>query len=357
MFATLRLLILLAAASLFAATAGAREAGEMRLQLVRIMDPSGFEKPMVAATSLVPADWTTEGAVYWNLNGRCTGGQQVDWTAVSPDGEAFIHLLPAVSWRYNNQNFANPADCINGRFDSADAYVNAFAGQSGGRVVDVQRDPASQQLLSQYPFFSEQPGDPYTRIWSDTAAVTYEYSRNGVPYTAVMVLFTRHNHTIAGHSSGYSVLETGYGVATNRVVFAAPSSSFGNYQAAFQLFTRNYRVNPEWQARMARHGAKMSEIAIESGRKIAEITSKTYSDISDQSMESWRRRNESFDTGTRETSEWIRGVETYDADTPTGQVELPTGYDRAFQMNDGTFVVTNDHFFDPMDGRQLGVTQ
>jgi len=55
-------------------------------------------------------------------------------------------------------------------------------------------------------------------------------------------------------------------------------------------------------------------------------------------------------------------VETYDADVPTGQVELPSGYDRAFQLNDDTFVVTNDAFYEPfrdsgIDGRELTVTR
>jgi hypothetical protein len=79
-------------------------------------------------------------------------------------------------------------------------------------------------------------------------------------------------------------------------------------------------------------------------------------------MESWRRQNDSSDRTQRETSEWIRDVETYDADVPTGQIELPSGYDRAFQLNADTFVVTNDAFYEPfrdsgIDGRELNVTR
>ena len=58
------------------------------------------------------------------------------------------------------------------------------------------------------------------------------------------------------------------------------------------------------------------------------------------------------------TVEVIKGVETYGADTPTGQIELPNQYDRAFQLNDGSFVVTNNVMFEPyrdtgLDGTEL----
>ena len=43
------------------AAAQAEGPGEMRLKLITIMDPTGFEKPMPAARSILPADWTTTG--------------------------------------------------------------------------------------------------------------------------------------------------------------------------------------------------------------------------------------------------------------------------------------------------------
>ena len=113
---------------------------------------------------------------------------------------------------------------------------------------------------------------------------------------------------------------------------------------------------------MNRYNQQMNQQALQSSRKISSIISNTYSEISDMNMESWRKRNESSDRMQRETSEAIRGVETYDADTPTGQIELPSGYDRAFQLNDDTFVVTNDAFYEPyrdsgIDGRELSAQQ
>ena len=354
------LIIAATAACAFALPAIGQSGAAKRMQLVKLMDPTGFERPMVAATTVLPQGWTAEGGVIWRIGGDCQSGQTTDWTATSPDGKAVIRMFPSASWRFNNQGLPAGRDCIPAAFNSADQYVQGFMASQlqNSRIIKIQRDPQTMQMLSQYPFRHEMQGDPYSNNWWDAAAVEVEYTYQGKDYSGVMSLFTIHNYTVSGHSFGYGApLEMGYGVAFNQVLMAAPAGEVEKYMPAFELFMKNYRVNPEWQAKMNRHNQKMSQIQIEANRKFSNTIAKTYSDISDMSMDSWRKRNAMSDTGQRETIEWVRGVETYNADTPTGQVELPTGYDRAFQMNDGTFVVTNDQFFDPMDGQQLGVTQ
>lgn len=359
-----RLAVALAAGLLVSVAARADDTGQVRLKLAAIMDPSGFEKPMTAARSVIPADWTATGGVIWRLNGDCNTGQTVDWTASSADGKAFIRMLPTASWRYNNQGYPTGSDCIPAAFSSADQYVQGFIGQlRDAKIETVERDPATIEVLSQYPFSSEMPGDPYSKTWWDAASVTFTYAQAGEPYTGVMILFTMHNYTVSGQSFGFGPpLQMGYGTAAIQVLLSAPTDRFAEFTPAFELFLKNYQVDPDWQARMNRYNQQMNQQALQSSRKISSIISNTYSEISDMNMESWRKRNESSDRMQRETSEAIRGVETYDADTPTGQIELPSGYDRAFQLNDDTFVVTNDAFYEPyrdsgIDGRELSAQQ
>ncbi|MCA8899709.1 MAG: hypothetical protein KDA53_00495 [Hyphomonas sp.] len=358
---------LVAAAGATAAGQGASatNAGEMRLKLTTVMDPTGFEKPMAAARTVIPADWTTKGGVIWRVNGGdCNTGQSVDWTATSADGKAMIRMLPSASWQFNNQGLPIGRGCIPAAFTSSDQYVNGFISQlTNAKITGVERDKQTTDFLSQYPFYTEMPGDPYMKTWWDAASVSFTYDQGGEEYTAAMIVFSMHNYTVSGHSYGFGApMEMGYGMAMNQILLAAPTDEFAKHVPAFLLFLKNYQVDPEWQARMNKHSAKMSKDAIETSKKISGIISSTYSDISDKSMISWRKQNESSDYLQRETSEMIRGVETFDADTPTGQIELPSGYDRAFQLNDDTFVVTNDAFYEPfrdsgIEGRELNVTQ
>ena len=69
--------------------------------------------------------------------------------------------------------------------------------------------------------------------------------------------------------------------------------------------------------------------------------------------DSRRKQSESFDRSSRETSEAIRGVETYDVPYHGGTVQLDSTYERAWQLPDGSYVLSNDALFDP--GRDLGV--
>lgn len=345
--------------AVLSAAGAAGQSSEMRFRSVEITDPTGFEQPMVAARSVIPADWTAEGGIIWRVGTGCNSGFTPDWTATSPDGEAMIRMLPAASWRYNNQGLPTGQGCIPAAFNSAEDYVNGFVTQlDSPQVVSVERDPQTSQLLSQQPFTYELPGDPYSKNWWDAASVTFDYRRDGKAYTASMILFTLHNYTLSGHSFGMGTpLEMGYGSAFNQILIAAPKEEFAKHVPAFLLFLKNYRTDPQWQAKINQYLERMRPRNQPRQPDTSTIVSKTYDEISDITMNGWKARNEITANSPRETSEWIRGVETYNADTPTGQIELPLGYERAFQMNDGSFVVTNDQFFDPMDGRQLGVTQ
>ena len=79
-------------------------------------------------------------------------------------------------------------------------------------------------------------------------------------------------------------------------------------------------------------------------------------------MDSWRKQQESSDRGSREFNEYIRGVETYNDPINGGSVQLDNTYDNAWQLNDGTYVLTDDPSFNPyaatgQDGQRLEPTQ
>lgn len=326
-------------------------ADTLKLKAVQIMDPTGFTSPIWAASSLLPADWTNEGGVIWNINGDCTGGQQMQWLAKSPDGNVSIGIYPSVGWRMNSMSMSMsmpvPQDCLNASFNSADEFLSAYISQlENGKVVDVQRNPDVLRMVS--GMNSEFHGDPYSRTWVDAASVTLEYTLESVPKMSVVNLFTFHSYTKSGHTMGMGPpLEMAYGGAYYMVEFAAPKKEFMDWVPAFLSFERNYRVNPEWQARINKMNNKISKDNLETSRKISEINRKTSQEISAMSMDSWRKQQASDNYLSRETTEMIFGEETYSADMPSGQISLPYGYDQAWQLDDGTFVVTNDQFFDP----------
>lgn len=340
--------------------AAATPSETLLLKRVSIMDTQGFERPLPAATTVLPANWTERGGVVWRMHGSCLPGPAMDWSATSPDGKATIRVLPVSAWKAGNMmGMTIERDCLRTPFNTADEYARAFvSGFRGGQMVNVERDPELSRILSQDPFSFELPGDPYMRSWTDAAAIHFTYDEQGTEYTGGLMLFTQHSYVAMGGMFGMRQ-EMVSGGAAVQILFSAPTANISDYEDTFLTFMQNYQPGAEWTDRMNRMQAQMSQERIETSRRISQIISDTSADISAMNMSSWRARNESQDRGSRQFSEAIRGVQSYNAEIPGGQIELPSGYDRAFQLNDGTFVVTNDPFYDPyrttgIDGRELG---
>src|SRR4051812_26237382 len=81
-----------------AALATAQPAGTLHVQRAEVIDRQGFDKPMVAATMMVPAGWRTQGDVLWNVTTRCSTGYGLRLRAQSADGAAAIELVPGEMW-------------------------------------------------------------------------------------------------------------------------------------------------------------------------------------------------------------------------------------------------------------------
>ena len=108
--------------------------------------------------------------------------------------------------------------------------------------------------------------------------------------------------------------------------------------------------------------AKISQTNLKGARDRSEIIAQTNSEILDIQMQTWRSGNESSDRMQRESTEAIMGVETYNDPYYGGTVQLDHTYDNAWQLNDGSYVLTNDAMFEPyrdlgVDGQRLEAAQ
>ncbi|NHK28681.1 hypothetical protein FF098_012245 [Parvularcula flava] len=323
---------------------------KLRLKPVSIMDPSGFERPMLAASSVIPADWTPEGGIIWR-QGECNTGSTNNWQATAPGEAAGIFLMPSFGWRANTMGMPLPQDCVPAAFQTADEAAAHLARQlPGGRVVQVQAAPemkqAAQMMTSQV-----YNGDPNSRTWFDATSARVEYTYQGAPYEAIVSLMTFHMMmTMPGYGFGPDS-QSAAGGTMLVTAFAARKGTLEQHMPVFDAFVANYRQDPAYAQRMAQHQAKMSGIMIEGSRKRHQAIMESYKTTSSSSIDIWRGSDD--DAIRRKEIDAIRGEDTFSADTPSGEISLPSGYSSAWQMNDGSFVVTDDQFFDPMDGKRL----
>jgi len=129
-----------------------------------------------------------------------------------------------------------------------------------------------------------------------------------------------------------------------------------------EMLRKTIRPEPEWSRRISQHNAKIAQTNIQGARERSKIIAQTGEEIRQMQADSWRQQSDSFDRMSRESSEAIRGVETYNDPYYGGTVELDNTYENAWQLNDGTYVLTDDAMFKPfrdlgVDGQRLEATQ
>ena len=333
--------------------------GSVRLQRVQVMDRQGFDKPMVATTVLVPVGWQTQGGVVWGHQPQCSSsGYTMDFQAYSRDGLFGVHVFPGEQWQWSNQaGTPSTAGCPTLQITSIRQYLEAMTARArpGAQILDFRARPDIAQPLKQLEQYTPMPlGD--MRTWVEAAEVLIGYQHEGramrETVAAAAVFSLMRMQGMAGMPSSEFLT----GVTLPGFAMRAPDGEL-DFRLA-ELIRRSGQPNPQWQARIAQHNAKIASINLKGAQQRSQIIAQTGEEIRQMQADSWRKQSQSFDYLSRESSEAIRGVETYDDPYHGGTVQLDNSYRHAWQLNDGTYVLTDDTSFDPyavlgQDGQQL----
>jgi len=337
----------------------------LRVQRAEIVDRKGFEKPMVAATLMVPAGWKHSGEVQWNVGRRCGRPYGMTLQASAPGNNEAITLDPSEAWGATNHG-APLGDCPQAGFRDARDYLASWIARhrSNARLVEYKPRPDKSKGLAQNRWAGGS-----LRSWVDSGEALIAWSRDGREFHERLVTNVVFNHSrLAG--VGGQVFESLQGEALG--VLGWRSASGPVPQRHFELMWATLKPGPEWQARItaaerqmaaenAATQAQISRMQAESSREtLAHIQRR--GEIRNEAMrETERMRNESWRAGQatqermhRDTVRTIREVRGYRDPRGGGVVELPQHYDHAWQLRDGTYVLTDDPNFDP--GRDLGMT-
>ncbi len=344
------------------------QANALRVQRLDIMDRRGFEKPLVAYTMFVPTGWRGTGEVeYAPPADNCGPGQRLNWQATAPDGVGTISIIPEEKWSFSS--FPTPPDnCLHSRVDNTRGYLEWWVQRNrpGARVLDYRPRPELAQSLRQL----EQDANGL-KSWADAGELLVAYAVNGTEVresiaSAVFFMRTR----FPGMNPGQD-MEMLQGMTSPGFAMRMPEGKL-DFNAA-EALRQSIRSAPEWQQRMNQvmaergrinleHGRRMSEINLQGARDRSAIIANTAKEINEIQMGTWQSRSESMDRQQRETIEGIRGVETYNDPHYGGTVQLSNQYNHAWQLRDGSYVLTNDPNFNPsrtlnVEGRQLDRTQ
>lgn len=326
--------------------AGSLPPGTMHVQKAVVVDSTGFGQAMPAYTLMIPAGWKTQGSIVWQRNTPGCGPRapHVNWSATSPDGLSHFQLLPEEDWSGNNMQGGSP-QCPNVTITEMRDYAIQYAQRvrPGAQIIDYRERADLVQEVQKYIPPQQPMYGVETSNWVGAAEVFVEYSVQG-----------REVRELIGSIAvfGFMRMADGMGGAMDSLTintlpgytYRAPKAEFQAERA--EMIRRTLKTHPAWSAQMAQHNAVMSGIAAKGAADRSRIIAKTGEEIRQMQQDSWENYTQSMDRNSREFQEYIRGTETYDS-SGGGTVQLDNMYEHAWEMNDGSYILTDDGSFNP----------
>lgn len=344
--------------------------GVFAVEKKEIVDASGFERPLVAGTIMIPAGWAMQGGIQWSPAGPCGPDFASTVTLRSPDGAAGVAVVPVQSWHGARTNF--PLDksalpCPEAFFTTAREFLEASAQRmfAGARVIDYRALPEKtkpmKDMMAQMPTLPPSPGLEQS-IDFDAGEVLIAYQQNGREMrAAISTTVTLSRSRMADLMNPSQIaLDQITGTPTELFIVSAPAGALDLEMRG--RIQKSVRFNAEWLQKInayfaeknrinAKGAADRHAIRMDAIKKQGEIINGMYDD-----------RQLSSDRNQREFIESVRGVETYNDPVYGGPVQLDSTYDHAWRVNgQDAYIMTNDVNFNPgqygLDAQRLEVTR
>ncbi len=334
--------------------------GTVHAKRVQIIDRQGFEKPIVASTVIVPVTWREQGGVFWNAQALCGSGYNFDFRVDAPDGRTGVHFFPMEYWQWNNTGSPVASGCPTAQINSIQQYLQSLVQRTrpGAQIKDFRPRPNIAKELENLNQVTPMPMGEI-RAWVEAGEVLIAYQQNGIDMRETIsaaAVFTLNRM----QAPGMPMTEYFNGATLPGFAMRAPNGQL-DFKLA-EMIRKSAKANPAWTARITQHNAKITNMKVTAARDQSRMTAQYGEEIRQMHADSWRLQSESFDRNSRETSEWIRGVETYNDPYYGGTVQLDNTYEHAYQLNDGSYVLTDDPDFNPyrvfgQDAQRLEVTR
>jgi hypothetical protein len=320
---------------------------------------------MEAFRLLMPKGWQAQGQIAWSANPALPA--QARFRFFNPNGSGEFNLFPTQAYFWTNNRLflsTNPPGSL--RFntlvkspvDLQTAFTRiiipyARKGVTGLKSVKASEVPELANIARGQPVQG-------LRSFARGGKMRIEYQENGRPmeeeiYAAVSQFVTELPGSALG--PGYFI---NYWYIDYVFSFKAQKNGLDSQAKVFQTMVYSMKVNPRWFAKVANVKEMMVQKIIrgikEIGR-IGDMVAWAGSEMREGQMKDWERRQQANDRIVQNFTDNIRGVERFNDPLAGKEVELPSGYGRAFANNLGEYVVTDSPSYNPGVGSNLQWTE
>lgn len=316
---------------------------------------------MEAFRLLIPKGWMAEGRITWSPNPALPA--QARFRFYNPSGTEEFNLFPTQAYFWtNNQMFltTNPPGSL--RFGTLvmspiDVHTaltkviipQAGAGGGGVKIVEEKEVPELAILARGQQVQG-------VRSYAQGGKMRIQYQEKGKPveeelYAAVSQFVT--DLPGSAFSPPYFI---NYWYIDYVFSFKAERNKLDSQAKVFQTMVYSFKVNPRWYAKVVNVREMMAQNIIQGIKaigRIGDMVARAGSNLRADQMRDWERRQQANDRIVQNFTDNIRGVERFHDPFAGKEVELPSGYGRAFANNLGEYIVTDSPSYNPNIGSNL----
>lgn len=341
--------------------ATARVPGKANVQTFvtyRYIDPmTGLE----AFRLLIPKGWAAEGKITWSPNPALPA--QARFRFFNPNGSEEFNLYPTQAYFWTNNQLAlstNPPGTL--RFgtlvmspiDLHTAFMQVVIPQArrearGWKIVEEKEVPELATLARGQPV-------PGVRSYAEGGKVRIQYEEGGKLKEEELYAVVSQFVTDLPGSAFSPPYFINYWYVDYVFSFKADKGALDSQTKVFQTMVHSFTVNPQWFAKVVNVKEMMVQNIIRGIKavgRIGDMVARAGSSLREDQMRDWERRQHVNDRIVQNFSDNIRGVERFHDPLAGKEVELPSGYGRAFANNLGEYIVTDSPSYNPNVGSNL----
>jgi hypothetical protein len=326
--------------------------------------PYVYVDPMTkleAFRCLVPKGWKVEGQITWEANPALPAKSRFRF--YDPRSLDEMNLVPTQAFFWTNNSMflrTNPPGTL--RFNTLVAQpidLDAAFGKLGvpgarGKITNVA--VTERKKVPELAALAK--GQPVQGLRSSADAgkirVTYQEGGTAIEeeiYAAVA------NFVVdlpgSGFSPGYFI---DYWYIDYVFSFRAEKGRLTTRSKLFQTMIYSMKVNPKWFAKVVHTKEALFAQATRGIKVMGNIGStvaSASSNLREDQMKDWERRQQAQERVVQNQSDNIRGVDRFHDPHADKEVELPSGYGHAWANNLGEYIVTESPSFNPNVGSNL----
>jgi hypothetical protein len=311
---------------------------------------------------MMPAGWEFQGGVYWGTNNPSMPAVLACQVS-NPAGFEALEVFPNQAFFWNTAPFGMPGFPVGSYYFGSEVRPPMPALQALQQLIIPRMRGKVQglQLVSQQhlPHLAQQiqassPHGQTGTTQSDGGKVRIRYHWNEAEIEED--IYGVIEMTRMGAPGMFMPMELISWTADYLFGFRALQGQLERLSDLFMTMIRSFRLNPRWLQQYSQMSNYMVQNQLQQINNIGQLSrsiSQTNNQISDMIMDSWNKRQATYDRISTNFSQAIRGVDAYYDPNKGYGVELPGGYRHAWTNGLGEYVVSDDATFNPNIGSNL----